>query len=82
MTELGLAEIPKSGVPTAVTVTVSVAVWESGPLMPVMVTEYSPGMEELKVVVEIPEPKIKLEGLRDAKSPVFGDTVVVRATSE
>jgi hypothetical protein len=54
--KLELAVIVKSGVLTGVTVTATEALCESASLVPVMLTEYSPGVEELNVAIAIPEP--------------------------
>jgi len=53
VTLVGFAEMEKSGVGGAVTVTATEAVWTSAPLVPVMVTAYEPVLLPVKVHVEV-----------------------------
>src|SRR4051794_4282772 len=72
-TELGDAEIVKSGVGTLVTVRLTVVVWVMLPPVPVMVTVEVPRVaveETVKVSVELPEPGAAIEdGLKEAVTP-------------
>src|SRR3954469_2387003 len=72
-TELGDAEIVKSGVGTLVTVRLTVAVWVVLPPVPVMVTVEVPRVaveETVKVTVELPEPGAAIDdGLNEAVTP-------------
>lgn len=73
VTVVGLAAMLKS-----VTVKVTVAEWDSVPLVPVTVTVYVPtGPEQDRV--EVPDPPVILVGLRVHVRPA-GDTVDVKAT--
>ncbi len=76
--ELGLDEMVKSPTPTVI-----IVVWESGPLIDVIVTVYVPWVDELKVQVEVAEPpdvRETLLGVQDAERPVDGFAVSERAT--
>jgi hypothetical protein len=73
-------EAGAAGWGAALTVTVTVADLERLPLVPVIVTVYVPGLEELKVAVEVPEPYANEFGLNEMVSPLLGDTVYVRST--
>ena len=57
--------------------TVTVAEWESCPLVPVIVTKYTPAEpgdpEQNKVEVETDDPTVTLEGLRLHVSPAEGE---------
>src|SRR3954452_16357118 len=72
-TALGDAEMVKSGVATAVTVRLTVAVWVVLPPVPVMVTVEVPRVavgETVKVSVELPAPGAAIEdGLKEAVTP-------------
>jgi len=68
--------------PTSVTVTATVTVWDSDPLVPCTVTVYVPGFVELTVNVDIAVPplvRVTLAVLKDAARP-DGETVVERVT--
>lgn len=78
VTTLGLEEMVKSPTPT-----VNVVVWESGPLVAVILTVNVPWVDELRAQVEFAEPpdaKETLVGLHDTVRPVEGVTDAERPT--
>src|SRR2546428_8785053 len=58
LTLVGLAEIVKSE--GAVTLKVTIAEWDSEPLVPVTVAAKVPAVEELQDKAEVPEPSVML----------------------
>ncbi len=77
---VGDAETVKSG--GGETVTAMLVEWVRLPLVPVIVTVYVPGVDEVKVAVEVPLPLgIEVE-LSVTVSPTEGVTVEVRPTVE
>jgi len=62
------------------TVTVTVTLWNSPPLVPVTVTVYTPALPE-QVRVDVCEvPRMTLVGLREQEAPLLGVTADVRET--
>lgn len=62
------------------TVTVTVAVWTSTPLVPVTVTVYIPALPEQDRVEVCEAPRMMLVGFREQEAPLLGVTVDVRET--
>jgi hypothetical protein len=80
--EDGLAVMLKSPELTELTVTATVVLWDSEPLVPVIVTVYVPGFEELTDSVDVAVPpavRVTLVELNDRLSPL-GELVADRAT--
>ena len=71
----GFAEMEKSGVDGAVTVTPIEVVWTRDPFVPVAVTMYDPGVELANVHVDVRVPLI-FEGAHEVATPAGTDTAV------
>src|SRR6266566_5414479 len=77
VTEVGLAMTEKSG---TATLNVTVAAWDSVPLVPVTVTVKSPLADDVQESVDVPDP-VTLVGVRVHVRPVVGEIVAVRLTT-
>ena len=62
------------------TVTVTVTLWNSPPLVPVTVTVYTPALPEQVRVDDCEAPRMTLVGLSVQEAPVLGETEVVSET--
>ncbi len=62
------------------TVTVTVTLWNSTPLVPVTVTVYIPALPEQVRVDDCEAPRMTLVGLSVQEAPVLGETEVVSET--
>jgi len=62
------------------TVTVTVTLWNSPPLVPVTVTVYIPALPEQVRVDDCEAPRMTLVGLSVQEAPVLGETEVVSET--